>query len=168
MPSEQVLTPFGTTLRWRFFEKVWLLLWELALGRLRREPTVTHSVAERKILQNLIKILQIPVLLICFMGIDFVRFWIDFVGFLPVRASQERNYSSFASQKQCFHHLKTVFLPPKTHVFGVQKRRFRESKKPNSHNMFIINDLPNPVRIAFLRPKGRLVPKMPVIRVKRS
>ena len=54
-----------------------------------------------------------------FMGIDFVRFWIDFVRFLPVRASQERSYSPFASQKQCFHHLKTVFLPPKTYVFGV-------------------------------------------------
>ena len=49
----------------------------------------------------------------------FVRFCLDFVGFLAEGDPQERNYSLFASQKQCFHHLKTVFLPPKTHVFGV-------------------------------------------------
>ena len=39
--------------------------------------------------------------------------------FLAEGDPQERNYSLFASQKQCFHYLKTVFLPPKTHVFGV-------------------------------------------------
>jgi len=36
------------------------------------------------------------------------------------------------------------------------------------HKVFIIRVLPNFSRIAFIRPKGRLVPKMPVIRVKRS
>ena len=39
--------------------------------------------------------------------------------FLAEGDPQERKYSSFASQKQCFHHLKTVFLHPKTYVFGV-------------------------------------------------
>ena len=38
--------------------------------------------------------------------------------FLAEGDPQERNYGPFAPQKQCFHHLKTVFLPPKTHVFG--------------------------------------------------
>jgi len=38
--------------------------------------------------------------------------------FLAEGDPQERKYSLFASQKQCFHHLKTVFLSPKTHVFG--------------------------------------------------
>ena len=68
MPSEQLIDAVPS--------KIYgFLLWELALGRIRRE-----------ILQNLIKILQIPVLLICFMGIDFVGFWIDFVGFFsPLR-----------------------------------------------------------------------------------
>jgi len=36
------------------------------------------------------------------------------------------------------------------------------------HNVLIISNLSNLARITFFRPKGRLVPKMPVIRVKRS
>ena len=39
--------------------------------------------------------------------------------FLAEGDPQERKYSLFASQKQCFHHLKTVFLTPKNYVFGV-------------------------------------------------
>ena len=39
--------------------------------------------------------------------------------FLAEGDPQERKYSPFASQKQCFHHLKTVFLTPKNYVFGV-------------------------------------------------
>ena len=39
--------------------------------------------------------------------------------FLAEGDPQERKYSPFASQKRRFHHLKTVFLPPKTYVFGV-------------------------------------------------
>jgi len=37
-----------------------------------------------------------------------------------------------------------------------------------SYNTLNINNLPNHVRIAFVRPKGRLLLKMRVIRVKRS
>ena len=39
--------------------------------------------------------------------------------FLAEGDPQVINYSPFASQKQCFHHLKTLFLAPKTYVFGV-------------------------------------------------
>ena len=88
--------------------------------------------------------------------------------FLAEGDPQERKYSLFASQKQCFRHLKTLFLPPKTHVFGVWKRRFRKSKMTNYYNTFIISTLPNLARIALFRPKGRLVLKMRTIRVKRS
>ena len=62
--------------------------------------------------QNLSKIKQITTQKI-------VRFCLDFVGFLAEGDPQERKYSLFDSQKQCFHHLKTVFLTPKNHVFGV-------------------------------------------------
>ena len=78
------------------------------MDRLRREIEQNLN----KIEQNLSKIRQL-------IAQKYVRFWIDFVGFLPVRASQESNNSPFASQKQCFHHLKTVFLTPKNYVFGV-------------------------------------------------
>ena len=71
-----------------------------------------------EIVQNLNKILQIPVLLICFWGIYFVRFWIDFVGFLAEGDPQESIFSSFVSQKRCFHHLKTAFSSPKNSVFA--------------------------------------------------
>ena len=75
MTAERVLDAVGTTHRCRSFENIWFFTLGGFLDRLRRE-----------ILQNLIKILQIPVLLICFMGIDFVGFWIDFVGFFsPLR-----------------------------------------------------------------------------------
>jgi len=36
------------------------------------------------------------------------------------------------------------------------------------HNMLIISNLPNLARIVFYRPKGRMLLKMRVIRVKRS
>ena len=49
----------------------------------------------------------------------FVRFWIDFVRYLAEGDPQEGIFSPFASQKRCFHHLKTLFLTPKTYVFGV-------------------------------------------------
>ena len=49
----------------------------------------------------------------------FVRFCLDFVGFLAEGDPQESIFSPFASQKRCFHHLKTLFLTPKTYVFGV-------------------------------------------------
>ena len=77
--------------------------------------------------------------------------------FLAEGDPQERNYSLFASQKQCFHHLKTLFLPPKNGVFGVWKRRFRKSKMTDFYNAFIISNLQNLARIAFLRPKWQLV-----------
>ena len=74
-----------------------------------------------------------------FMGIDFVRFWIDFVRFFsPLRYEwplvlaegdpQERNNSPFASQKQCFHHLKRCFYPLKP-MFLESKNAVFASKK---------------------------------------
>ena len=39
--------------------------------------------------------------------------------FLAEGDPQERKYRPSASQKQCFYHLKTVFLPPKYYVLGV-------------------------------------------------
>ena len=39
--------------------------------------------------------------------------------FLAEGDPQEGKYSLFASQKRRFYHLKTLFLPPKTYVFGV-------------------------------------------------
>ena len=48
--------------------------------------------------------------------------------FLAEGDPQEINYSPFASQKQCFHHLKTVFLHPKTHVLESKNAVFARQK----------------------------------------
>ena len=48
--------------------------------------------------------------------------------FLAEGDPQERKYSLFASQKQCFHHLKTVFLHPKTHVLESKNAVFANQK----------------------------------------
>ena len=87
-------------------------------------------------------------------------FYFLIVFLVPVRAPPKRIYSRFASQKQCFYHLKTVFWSLKTMVLPPENAVFVSYKMPDFTNGLIISTLQNRDFWPFFRPKGRLFAQM--------
>ena len=73
---------------------------------------------------------------------------------------QQRIYSPFASQKQCFYHLKTVFWSLKTMVLPPENAVFVSYKMPDFTNGLIISTLQNRHFGPFFRPNGQLFAQM--------
>ena len=150
MPSERVKTPFRTPLRWRFFEKPWILLLKVCWVPLRAE-----------IEQNLFKIKQIN---------STVRERFGKICSISARKGTPQKSHGYPPSLESI-----VFLTQKYYLFMGKTLCFRVLKtillwvnNGNLHKLLIASTLPNLVRIAQIRPRGQLVLPVPVFRVKRS